>query len=632
MCGIAGIYRLGGAAADPGSDAMVHAMVDRIGHRGPLDRGYLRHGPASIGMCRLSIIDIEGGHQPVFNEDGSVAVVLNGQIYNFVELMDALRRKGHVFRTNSDTEVLVHLYEEYGAAMLSHLNGMFALAVLDLGKSSMLLARDRLGVKPLYYSLSGGKLAFASELKALLCDPAQPATPDRAAIGEFLTLGYIRAPRSPFREILKLRPGHFLTLDRDGVREHRWWRLEPGSERYSYAESCERLRALLDDAVALRLRSNVPVGTLLSGELNSSAVSVMHARRDSLHPVMAFTVRYEDALFDELPYAKAVAQAVNADHRIETVGAGEALDLLPLLAWHLDEPSGDTAIISTYQISRLAASELRVVLSGVGGDELFGGYSRYFEGTALEHAYRHLPQALRHWLLTPLLGAVNDTVGWRARLDDRDQPERLLWQSSVFDPSFAGRLIGDPALAVSFAEEYERVRWADPVNRLMLVDLQSYLADDILHMTDRMSMAVSLEVREPLLDHRLVEFAAGLPSSFKVDQRRREWKKCFKDAMAPLLPRQVIDRPKWGFGGPVETWMKRGLETLTRRLLANSSAVRAGLLDPAVLRGYLERRAPYDSVRRGGRLWNLLSLELWARTFIDGKGNRPDNGLGQLAC
>jgi len=631
MCGIAGVYHFRGRAADPAAERLVRDMVGRIGHRGPIDRGFLRSGCAAMGMCRLSIIDIEGGHQPVFNEDRSIAVMVNGQIYNYIELRAELERKGHVFRTKSDTEVLAHLYEEHGEAMLPRLNGMFAIVVFDLAKGTMLLARDRLGVKPLYHARCAGRLAFASELKALLCDPEQPATPDRGAIGEFLTLGYIRAPRSPFREIAKLRPGHFLRLDRDGVSEHRWWRLEPGAEPCSYREGCERVGALLDDAVALRLRSDVPVGTLLSGGLDSSAVSALHALHERARPVTAFTVRYEDALFDEVPYATMMAEAIKAEHRIETVRAGEAIDLLPLVTWHLDEPSGDSAAISTYQISRLAASELRVVLSGVGGDELFGGYSRYFEGTRLEHLYRRLPLALRRLLLTPLLGAVNNTLGWRARLDDRDQPDRLLWQSSVFDPGLAGALVGDTSMVVSFAEEYEGVLWADPVNRLMLVDLQSYLADDILHMTDRMSMAVSLEVREPVLDHRLVEFAASLPSRFKLDQYRRDWKKCLKDAARPLLPRPLLERPKWGFGGPVEAWMRRGLEPIARRLLARSRAVATGLIDDTVLRRYLDDGAPHDLGRQPARLWNLLSLELWARTYIDGKGRQPCDALAELA-
>ncbi len=627
MCGIAGLFLRDGAVADGGAERLVREMVERIGYRGPIDRGFLQDGSGSIGMCRLSIIDVAGGHQPIFNEDSSVAVILNGQIYNYLELMAELKEKGHRFRTQSDTEVLVHLYEQEGEAMLSRLNGMFAIAIFDLARRSILLARDRLGVKPVYWAQRADRTVFASELKALLCDAGQPASPDPESIAEFLTLGYIRAPRTPFREIGKLRPGHLLRIDRNGAKEVRWWRIDPRAEHPSYQASCERLRELIDDAVFLRLRSDVPVGTLLSGGLDSSAVTAAHARRNPGPGIQAFTIGYENALFDEVPYAKLVAESVHAEHHVETVRADEAIRLLPLLAWHLDEPSGDSAIVSTYQISRLAASRLRVVLSGVGGDEMFGGYPRYFEGTPAEHVYRRLPRGMRRSLLAPLLGLVSDSWGWRARLNEREQPDRMLWQSSVFDPDHAARLAGRATASVSFAPEYANAAGADAVDRLMLVDLQSYLSDDILHITDRMSMAVSLEVREPLLDHRLIDFAASLPSSYKVDQRRRLWKRCFKDAMAPWLPRPIVERPKSGFGGPVRSWMERGLEAAALRLLADSSAVRRGLLDGAQLRRYLEDRASYDSIRRGARMWNLLSLELWSRIFLDGRGERPSFAL-----
>lgn len=630
MCGIAGIYMRDGRDADAGGVQLVSRMTACMTHRGPIETGFHNDRSAILGMARLSIIDVVGGHQPIYNEDRTLAVVFNGQIYNYVELMAELKAKGHVFATHSDTEVLVHLYEEEGPRMLERLNGMFVLAIHDMVRKTVFVARDRLGVKPLYYSVSGKRVLFASEMKALLLDPELDRTVDPSFVTEYLALMYARAPRTPFKHIVKLEAGHYVEMDAHGVRTTRWWTPEPDHERLSYEAACERLRELLDDAVRLRLRSDVPVGSLLSGGLDSSAVTALAARR-SERSIDTFTVSFSDTAFDETPFAAAVAEAYGTNHTVQSVSMHDAIDLLPLLIWHLDEPIADSAIIPTYMISKLAASRVRVALCGAGGDELFGGYPRYFEGRGLEHLYRQLPVGLRKAVLSPLIGGASDTWGYRARMNDMPQPDRFLLQSCVFSPDLARGLTLDGG-NVSFAREYADTGWADDINRLMLIDMKAYLTDDILHLTDRMSMAASLEIREPLLDHRLVSFALGLPGSFKVDQTRRIWKRCLKDAVSPLLPPQILSRPKWGFGGPVANWMKSGVETMTRQLYRDSSAFRHGLLDPDSTLRYFDEPQTYDGVQRYGRLWALLILELWSRVFLDNRGEKPTMRLKEFAA
>ncbi|WP_445678478.1 asparagine synthase (glutamine-hydrolyzing) [Radicibacter daui] len=630
MCGIAGIF--GGSALER-SD-LVRKMVSRFRHRGPIEDGFFDTEAVTLGMARLSIVDIEGGHQPIFNEDRTIALVFNGQIYNYVELMEELKAKGHVFATRSDTEVIVHLYEEMGPDFLSRLNGMFAIALWDSRMGRLLLARDRLGIKPLYLAMAGAGWVFGSELKSLLLAPDIDRSIDRQAIADYLSLMYVRAPRTPFQGVRKVRPGHMWLIGTDGsAEERRWWDIGTALRPVPMEmdEAADRVLEVLDDAVRIRLRSDVPVGAFLSGGLDSSAVTALMSRHAS-SPVQTYSVGFAgDHAMDETPFARLVADKYQTRHREITVTADDALRLLPELVWHMDEPHADTSVVPNYLLSHFVASELRVVLSGVGGDELFGGYPRYFDGKPIEHLYRRLPMPLRRMVFGPLLAAASDTLGWRANTANLQQPSRFLRQASIFDTDYAARMAGAPA-APNFDEEWRESAGAglDPVNRLMQMDMRTYLSDDVLHLTDRMGMSASLEIREPFLDHRFVELAAGLPTALKLNQTSREWKLCLKTAFEDLLPKQILTRPKMGFGSPVDKWMSGRLGQLVRQLYHASPAVEYGLIDGRMVSDYLAEGASYDGIRRSMRLWTLLVLDIWARVFLVGDGERPAFTLSDL--
>lgn len=630
MCGIVGIYTKRGIA-----DAeTIRAMTSVLVHRGPMDDGYLFGANVGLGMRRLSIIDIEGGHQPVYNEDRSIGVILNGEIYNYRELRIELIARGHRFYTMSDTEVIVHLYEEMGEAFLSLLNGMFAIALWDERAQRLLLARDRLGVKPLYYYEDAERLAFASELKALLQCRFVPRDIDLEAISDYLTLMYIRAPRSPFKAIRKLLPGHYLVIDASGARLVRYWDLREHCEPTSLNEPAliEHIRWLLEDSVRLRMRSDVPVGAFLSGGIDSSTV-VAYASANSPQPLDTFAVGFEGADFDELGYARIVAKAFRTRHHETVVTVEDTIRHLPKLVWHLDEPNADSAIIPTYLVSKFAATKLRVVLTGLGGDELFGGYPRYFDGYPIEHAYRRIPGALRQNLLAPLARVLPSRIAGRIEWNSLADEERYLMQVSYLLPSERQALLSHAVNGeVSLREEFRAYPGIDRINRLMFVDAITYLPDDILHITDRMSMAVSLEARTPFLDYRLVEFCAGMPGSHKIHRASRGWKVILKKTMGPILPEAIVRRPKWGFGAPVVTWMNMGLLPVLKDLYRSSEAVAIGLLDRAGTQRLIESWGKaLKNYRSAHKLWMLLVLEVWCRVFL-GKnaGKSPCFALDDL--
>jgi len=616
VCGIAGLYARRGTV-DP---RMVRAMTAVQTHRGPVEEGYLLTPRVGLGMRRLSIIDVAGGRQPVYNEDGSIAVVFNGEIFNYRELRAELFERGHRLTTASDTEVIVHLYEERGVDCLHAFNGMFAFALWDGRRERLFLARDRLGVKPLYYWDGVQGLAFASELKALLLCDFVERRPDPHAVLDYLALMYIRAPRTPFQDVYKLLPGHYLVADRAGTRVDAYWRLADHCTpaRISVPEAVERVRELLRDAVRLRLRSDVPVGAFLSGGIDSSAIVAL-AAQESATPLRTFTVDFGPDSFDEVRYARLVADRYATAHHEMRATVDDALQELPRLVWHMDEPHGDSAIVSTYLVSRFAASQLRVVLSGSGGDEVFGGYRRYFDGGVVDHLYRRLPWGLRaagaRWARR-----VSEELGARLAWNALPAEQRYLRTLSLFQAPERRRLLGGVVQdALDLREVFAAVPRADPVNRLMYVDAVTYLPDDILHVTDRMSMAVSLEARTPFLDYRLVEFAAGLPGRWKVDPWRRSWKILLKRAVAPWLPPAILARPKWGFGAPLRAWMRQGLLDVLPRVYRESAAVRAGLLQADGVAALLQaaRTGPMP-VHVGQQLWSLLVLELWSRLFLRG--------------
>ena len=630
MCGIAGIQsRAGGIEPQ-----LVQDMTDRLIHRGPMESGFHVADTVVLGMRRLSIIDIEGGHQPVYNEDRTIAVVLNGEIYNYVELTKELEERGHSFATRSDTEVIAHLYEERGVACLEALNGMFGVAIWDARRSQLVLARDRFGEKPLYYAELSDGVAFSSEIKALLLHPGVSRNVDPAAIADYLTFMYVRAPLTPFSAIRKLPPGHCLIADSHGVRVSKWWDLARSIRRQSapsLSKAADQIRFLLDDAVRLRLRSDVPVGVFLSGGVDSSSVCALAARHTS-QPLHSYAVGFEDTQFDELGYARTVAEMYGTKHHETIVGFSEALDHLPMLSWHLDEPHGDSAIVPTYLVSRFAAEQLRVMLSGLGGDEVFGGYPRYLDGLRGEHLYRRLPTLMQEAVVRSVGRFLHPRLRDGLRKNILDTEDRYLSRETIFPPLLRRQLQNGTYREVDLRREFSEYPTSDAANRFMYVDLLTYLPDDILHITDRMSMAVSLEVRTPFLDDRLVSFAMGLPSSYKVNPWSRETKISFKRAVAPLLPPEILRRPKWGFGAPVKNWMKLGLERAVRTVFEDSVLIDEHVLDADGTREYLAERAPGENLYRPQRLWTLLMLEVWAKVFLAGGGTKPSFALPRFSA
>ncbi len=627
MCGIAGILNPYSAQVDPD---LLRRMCNVMRHRGPDDEGLYLGGCAGLGMRRLSIIDLETGRQPIHNEDRTVWVVLNGEIYNFRDLRQDLKSRGHAFYTLTDTETIVHLYEEYGDQCVDHLRGMFAFALWDERRRRLLLARDRLGVKPLYYAEFAGRLAFASELKALLELPyIEPEINWRAA-SHLFTFLTTPASDSIVQGVHKLPAGHLLiATPGGGARVLPYWdaRFEPVNGR-SAGDLAEELRALVDESVRLRLVSDVPLGAFLSGGLDSSAVVASMARHLP-GPVKTFTIGFKDQAFDESAHARRVAREFGTEHH-ELVVEPEVIDIVEDIAWHLDEPFGDASAIPTYVVSKLAAGHVKVVLSGDGGDELFAGYDRY----AVEARRRalRLPGSARR-----IAGAVAALLppGMKGRNFLRnmalDGPHRYLDESMLFRrddmqrlflPEVLGRMgDGDPG-----GEELGYLARAGGhwLSAARYMDMKAYLPQDILTKVDRMSMAHSLEAREPLLDHRLVEFAATLPPGMLLRGGTTKW--IFKEAMRGILPDDIIDRRKHGFAIPLGRWFRGKLGSFVRDLLLTKRSRERGIFNPAAIETLVrnhEAGRPLDL-----EIWTLLSFELWCRAFVDARPARQR----EVAC
>lgn len=622
MCGIAGIFDISG---EPVARAEVKAMCDVMVHRGPDDEGYYVKGPVALGMRRLGIIDLVGGHQPVANEDGSVLVVLNGEIYNFRELRRELEARGHVFSTQSDTEVIVHLYEEYGQDCVRHLRGMFGLALWDERRRRLLLARDRLGKKPLYFGQFGGRLLFASELKCILQLPEVPRDLNWASLGHLFSSLTTPRDESIIAGVHKLPPGHLLCVELNKAPLiSTYWeaRFEPD---YSQSEEdcVERLRELLDESVRLRMISDVPLGAFLSGGIDSSAVVATMARQ-SARPIKTFSIGFTEAAYDEAPYAREVARAFGTEHH-ELILEPDVVDILDDLAWYLDEPFGDSSAIPTYMVSKLASEHVTVVLSGDGGDELFAGYERYLWELRDRRRERLIPAPLRH-----LLGAVGGRMkeGMRGRNFLRnlglEGAQRYLAKNCLFRGEEKRALFSDEVVEQVLAHDHWRERddffkrADDWLSALQLLDINHYLPQDILTKVDRMSMAASIEARAPLLDHKLVEFALTIPPEYRL--KNGSSKHILKQAMRGILPDDIIDRRKQGFAVPLGRWFRGELNTQVRELLLSPSSRARGIFNPERLERLLalhESGRPLDL-----QLWTLLSFELWCRTFLDSPAKR----------
>src|SRR3989441_415383 len=617
MCGIAGIMSFNGR---PVSSEEMGAMCTAMVHRGPDNEGFYIGPGVGLGRRRLSCIDLQTGPQPVHNEDGTIWVVFNGEIYNFRELRTQLQGLGHSFNTATDTEAIVHLYEEYGQRCVEHLRGMFAFALWDDRLKLLLLARDRLGIKPLYYAEVGGRLLFASELKAILQVPEVERSVKWRAVSHLFT-GLTTPPAESIIEgVCKLEPGHLLIASpgKDPQTERYWEvRFEPDYSR-SEEDYAEELRERLEESVALHLVSDVPLGAFLSGGLDSSSVVATMARLTS-SPVKTFSIGFTDEDYNELHYARLVAQRFGTDHH-ELILEPNVVDILEDLAWYLDEPFGDPSAIPTFMVSKLAADHVTVVLSGDGGDELFAGYDKYLvEGR--ERRFRFVPTRIRR-----LFGLLSRLMpeGMRGRNLLRHfslpEAERCLDAVTLFRLEDKQKLFRK--------EAFERLSHDDPfrpeaeelthgaghwLTKLQSLDLKRYLPLDILTKVDRMSMAHSIETRVPLLDHKLVEFAATIPPELQL--RSGTTKYIFKQAMRGILPDEIIDRPKHGFAVPLGRWFRGQLGDFVRDLLLSETSRGRGIFNTAYIEQLVQRHAKGRD--RDLQLWTLISFELWCRTFLD---------------
>ncbi len=631
MCGICGLLLFRSeAAVDP---ATLTAMRDRLAHRGPDDRGLFVDGPIGLAAARLAIIDLPTGHQPLSNEDGSVWAVQNGEIYNYRDLQRWLAGRGHRLRTASDTEVLVHLYEELGPDMVDRLRGMFALAIWDSRQGRLLLARDRLGIKPLFYALSASGLAFASEIKALLATGLSRQL-DPVALHDYLSFDYVPGPRTMFDGIRKLPAAHRLIAD-PAIRLERYWRFPPpaAGRPPSMAQTAAELRSRLDEAVRSHLVSDVPVGAFLSGGLDSSIVVALMAMH-SPRPVQTFSIGFAEKSYSELPYARQVAERFGTEHH-EFVVVPRVNDILDPLIEAFDEPFADSSAIASLHLARQASQHAKVVLSGDGGDEVFGGYVIY-QADRLAKLVRLAPRLVSEQLL-PRLGqrlpgsetkmswqlrlqrflanAYRDPlaahIGWRTIFDE---PAKLALYSPEYRAANADRLSSGQAslrLARRFFEDYPT---PDLLNRLMIVDSQLSLVDDMLTKVDRTAMAYGLEVRVPFLDQPLVEWLTLLPSDYKV--RRLKLKALLKMTARDLLPPGLLRRPKAGFHVPMPGWLKRELRPLVDEVLGEETLRRQGIFEPAAVRrlvdAHLSGRADLSR-----NLWGLLVFGLWHDRYLD---------------
>jgi asparagine synthase (glutamine-hydrolysing) len=631
MCGITGWASLDSRTPPlEGAKNLLHSMCERMVHRGPDSEGLMVSTGVALGMRRLAIIDLVTGEQPTYSEDKSVAVILNGEIYNYRELREDLEERGHLFRSASDTEVLPHLYEEYGTEMVKHLNGMFAFALWDAKRRRLFIARDRFGEKPLYWGVFDGTLLFASEPKVMLAHPAVRPSLNLQALRQYLSFDYVPAPFSIYEEINKLPAAHTLILENGRIEVQRYWRLsykkpEPvPSER----EAAEHLKELLADSVRMRLVSDVPLGVLLSGGIDSSTVAAL-AVPASTETVKTFSIAFAEASFDESSYARAVAKYLGTDHHEERFSADLAASLVGEIGSWMDEPFSDPSLVPTYLLSRFTRKHVTVALGGDGGDELFAGYPMYL-GHRLAEIYARVPKVVRRGLVERLVRLLpvktkNLSFDYRARrfvaAADYDQVTRHHMWFGSFTPSQQEQLLTATVKQSSDGDIYRDARRmfeecdaVDMIERMQSLDTQLYLAEDILGKVDRASMAVSLEVRAPFLDPRVAEYAASLPRNYKL--RGRKSKYILKRAVADLLPPFVARRGKKGFGIPVAEWLKKKLRPLARDLLSAERVRRAGVFNPEYVTRLLdEHEAGVANHRKP--LWTLLMFELWHESFIE---------------
>jgi len=614
-------------------------MCDAILHRGPDDQGIYTDHEISFGMRRLAIIDLSGGHQPIHNEDESVWLVFNGEIYNFNELRSDLLQMGHEFYTSSDTEVIVHLYEEYGEDCLTHLRGMFAFALWDRNKETLLVARDRLGIKPLVYAVDGKRLTFASEINALLASDPSLNEFHPEALDYFLTYLYVPAPMTMFRSIRKLPPGHLLTFRKGEIRIRRYWHLDLNISETSQLRGMreedyrEKALSLLKESVRMRMISDVPLGAFLSGGMDSASVVALMSEY-SEGPVKTFTIGYgeEDASFNELSTARVVAKTFGTEHR-EFILSPDVVGLLPEIVRATGEPFADSSSIPTYLICRETRKHVTVALSGIGGDEVFMGYPRYL-GARLSEMYDRVPAFIREYLISPAVERLPESTrsrnlaGWIKRFvrgGRLDPVYRYLSWISFFSPEMKQGLYAKDFKALlkdndvtnihrGYLYRDNRMEYMKSVSYL---DMNTYLPDDLLFMGDTMSMAHSLELRVPFCDHKLVEFMSNVPACIMV--KRFRLKGLMKSMMEGILPPEILQKRKQGFMVPIGSWLQRDLHGFIRETLLSERAVSRGIFE----RGCVEQMLSdhFQGVRvLTHQLWSLLTFEIWCRLYMDREG------------
>jgi len=632
MCGICGFVN--SEKTEPFSSSLLSSMCHTIFHRGPDDEGIFIDKKIALGTRRLSIIDLEGGHQPLANEDNSIWVAHNGEVYNFPELRKELKSLGHSFTTKTDTETLVHSYEEWGENFVNKLRGMFAFVIWDGRQEKLLLVRDRIGIKPLYYTLLKDKtLVFGSELKAVIAHPRVKRSLEPKALDLFLTLEYVPAPFSIFKDIYKLPAGCFLIYKNGEIKIKKYWDVEPKEDRIekisrkTIPSLMDELFALLKESVKLRLISDVPLGAFLSGGIDSSTI-VGLMRELGASPLKTFSIGFEDESYNELQYARSIAKKFNTDHE-EYIFQPKVLELTDKLINHLDEPFGDFSIFPTYFVSEAARSKVKVILSGDGGDELFGGYEHYQAQKISRFAlppflFKGFSSLVKNFPPSPKKkGFWNKLRRYSQGFEHAPELRHLRWmmflslknKKGLYSEALAAKLegINEIQKIEPFQKIFEDLSHFDPISGELYLDMKTYLPDDILVKVDRMSMATSLETRVPLLDHKIVEFIFQLPGNLKLQGLTSKW--IFKKTMERLLPRENIFRSKEGFSIPIKHWLREELKDLLFDYLNEKRIKEEGLFNYDYIKkmkeAHLQRRENYSH-----QLWALLVFEIWKENYL----------------
>lgn len=632
MCGIAGWINLDTTKPDLGDvDGVLHSMCERIVHRGPDSEGLWWDDTVALGMRRLSIIDLKTGDQPVFSEDGTVVVMMNGELYNYREVRAELEKDRIMFVTKTDTEILPHLYKKYGDAFIDHVNGMYAFSLWDLARKRLILARDRFGEKPLYYGIFDGKLIWASELKALTAHPSVTTELDLDALRHYLSFDYVPAPLSIYKGIYKLPAAHILTVENGEIRTHRYWDVKDHVAKdgkvETLAEKAEELRELLSDSVRMRLVSDVPLGILLSGGIDSSSIAAF-AVQHATERVKTFSIGFEEDSFDESRYARLVAKHLDTEHYEDKLSATTAGDLIEDIGEWLDEPLSDGSLIPTFLLARFVRKYVTVALGGDGGDELFAGYPMY-RAHKIASMYRLVPGFVRNGLVRPAVEKLpvshkNLSFDYKAKRFVRAAELDPVARHHSWFGSFAlgdqddllTREVREQASADIYAaarDVHENSPIKGDLARMQYLDVNFYLAEDILTKVDRSAMQVSLETRAPFLDPRIADYAFSLPMKYKL--RGSNGKVILKKAVEPLLPKTIIQRPKKGFGIPIAAWLRGRLRYLLHDLLSPDRLKEQGIFEPAYVdRLISEHEQGIASHHK--ELWTLLVFQLWSRNFL----------------